>query len=370
MSDAASRTAAGSVIRQVVLGIISVVVIVLLMLRLTGAFHEKVDSSNEAEKAEIRSSAGVKTISVSLVEIPRNESAVGTVEAVHQTAVASRLLSRVNKVNVQAGQLVKKGDILVELDQAELVARLKEAEAAVEVAEAKLDLARIEYESTMEAFRKNAAKKIEVDRAKAAKSEAEAAKIRAVQGKHQAEIVLGYATIRSQFDGKVVDKLVEAGDTVSPGQTLLTMYDPKRMQLVASVRESLAKRLVPGSEIDVVVPAIGYGCRGNISEIVPQAEAATRTFQVKVIGPCPEGVYAGMFGRLMIPLGIEKGLVIPYEAVRRIGQLDIVDVVEDGELHRRAVQLGRRLGENVEVLSGLAEGELVAVSSDEIDRED
>ena len=65
-------------------------------------------------------------------------------------------------------------------------------------------------------------------------------------------------------------------------------------------------------------------------EIVPEAQAESRSFQVKVTGPCPPNVYSGMFGRIFIPLGEEEVLVVPPEAVRRVGQLDEVDVVENG----------------------------------------
>jgi len=80
-----------------------------------------------------------------------------------------------------------------------------------------------------------------------------------------------------------------------------------------------------------------------------------------VTGPCPPGIYTGMFGRLLIPLGDEDVLVVPRTAVRRIGQLTVVDVAVDGVLHRRAVQLGRTFGDDVEVLSGLQVGERLAV---------
>ena len=89
-----------------------------------------------------------------------------------------------------------------------------------------------------------------------------------------------------------------------------------------------------------------------------------------VTGPCPDGVYAGMFGRLLLPLGEEKVVVIPARAVRRVGQLDLVDVVlgdgaRSADTERgstlRTVRLGRTLGDEVEVLSGLRVGESVVV---------
>ena len=141
----------------------------------------------------------------------------------------------------------------------------------------------------------------------------------------------------------------------------MTVLDPKRMQMVASVRESLSRYLTVGGEVSVRVDVLDHVCSGTVSEIVPEAESASRTFQVKVTGPCPEGVYAGMFGRLSIPVGEETVLLIPREAVRTIGQVECVDVAAEGARHRRAVRLGRSIEGQIEVLSGLAAGEKIVV---------
>ena len=130
---------------------------------------------------------------------------------------------------------------------------------------------------------------------------------------------------------------------------------------MASVRESLAHRLRVGQSIEVQIENFTRKSTGTISEIVPEAESSSRAFQVKVTGPCPEGVYSGMFGRILIPLDEQQVLVIPRQAVQSVGQLDLVNVASPGALSRRAVRLGRTIGQDVEVLSGLREGEQVQV---------
>jgi len=178
----------------------------------------------------------------------------------------------------------------------------------------------------------------------------------------ESQSILDYAIIRSPIDGIVVDKKVNVGDTVSPGQTLLKLIDPTHMQMVASVRESLAHKLKVGQEIGVKVDTMKMACSGTVSEIVPESSSESRTFQVKVTGPCPPGIYAGMFGRIYIPLGDEQVLMIPAKAVRKFGQLEMVDVSENGQVIRRAVRTGRSFGDDIEILSGLREGEQVAVT--------
>ncbi|UCG32243.1 MAG: efflux RND transporter periplasmic adaptor subunit [Phycisphaerales bacterium] len=371
-----TRFVAGSRARRVVQGVLTgvafIVVVVILMMWLAGVFHPKVEDSlpiSEPGRAE-RPVGDAVLVEVRTVRLPRTESAVGTIRAVHETAVASKLLAKVVEVGVIAGQQVKEGDVLVRLDDADLKARLDQAEAAADRARADRDQARIELSRVEQLHEQKAAADIELDRARSTLKAAEAELERAENAAQEAQTVLAYATIRSPLTGVVVDKRVDVGDTVTPGQVLLTLYDPERMQLVASVRESLAYRLKVGQTIDVGVEALGKRCQGHISEIVPQAESTSRSFLVKVTGPCPEGIYSGMFGRLHIPLDEEEVVVVPAAAVRRIGQLDVVDVVEDGALRRRAVQLGRHVGEYREVLSGLRAGEqVVALEPREAARE-
>ncbi len=349
-------------VRTLIIGLVFVAIVVLLIMWLAGAFHEKVTAERTEPPAAPGRPVGDRRIEEArILKVPREESAVGSIEAVHEASVASKLLAKVNEVNVQAGQAVSQNDLLVRLDDKDLRARLEQADAALQSAKAARDQAGIELDRIRQLYEQNAAAKIELDRAETAAKTAAAEVQRAEQAREEAQTMLEYATIRSPLSGIVIDKQVEAGDTVSPGQVLLTMYDPTRMQLIATVRESLTQRLAVDQTVRVRVDAIGKTCQGRVSEIVPEAEASSRSFAVKVTGPCPEGIYTGMFGRLLIPLDEEEVLVIPQAAVRHVGQLDIVEVAEAGRLYRRSVRLGRRLGDNVQVLAGLQAGEQVAL---------
>ncbi len=209
--------------------------------------------------------------------------------------------------------------------------------------------------------KQNAASANEFIRAETAVKTADADAQRAGQAVLEAKSLLEYATVKSPLDGIVVDKKVDVGDTVLPGQVMAKVYDPTSMQLVASVRESLTQRLRVGQPIGVRVDVLAKTCQGKVTEIVPESETGSRTFQVKVSGPCPPGIYSGMFGRILIPLDEEEVLVVPQEAVRRVGQLELVEVADAGVVQRRAVRTGRLIDGRCEVLSGLRPGEEVVV---------
>ena len=344
---------------------VAAILIVFLMLYLNGRFHEK--APVQGSPASRNSVGDAQLAAVRMMTIPATESAVGTIRPVYESQVASRILEKVIEVNITAGQQVTKGQVLVRLEDAVLQSQLRKAQSGIDGATATFNQARIEFDSTKKLYEQKVAAKNEYDRVDAALKTAQADLERARQEFSQAQTALEYATIRAPSDGIVVDKKVNVGDTVQPGTVLLTLYDPTRMQMIASVRESLAQRLKVGQAIGVHIDTLGADCKGSISEIVPESQSASRSFLVKVTGPCRPGVYAGMYGSLDVPLDEEKVLVMPQAAVVRVGQLDMVQLAQGGHLERRAVQLGRHLtiqGQPmVEVLSGLSEGQQVAVSS-------
>jgi RND family efflux transporter MFP subunit len=334
--------------------------VVLLVLWLAGKFTPKVRANAAAAASQAPDAQG-HVEPVRLDRWPLSESAVGTIRAVHETSIGSKLLARVLEVNIKAGQKVQAGDVLLRLDDADLRAKLQQAKASVTSIEAIRSQAVADAQRDAKLVGSGAVSQQELERARTAVRSAEADLLRLQENVKEVQAALDWATIRSPIDGTVIDKKVDVGDMVTPGQMLVTLFDPKRMQLVASVRESLTRQLKVGQDIGVRVEGLDKECSGTVSEIVPEAQSASRSFQVKVTGPCPTGVYTGMFGRVVIPLRDEQVLVIPGRAVRNVGQLQLVDVVQDGRVSRRSIRIGRTRASDMEVLSGLCEGEKVVV---------
>lgn len=336
-------------------------VVILLMLYLTGAFHEKVAVA-AVEQPGRPIGDDVRLVEASVLTRPAIEQAVGTIRPVYQSTVAAKIMEKITEINVTAGQSVQKDQVLVLLDDRTLKNNVQQAQSSMNSAQARRDQARMRYQEIKSAFEKKVATSTELSEADNAYKSAEAELAFAADAVASAQINLTHTVIKSPMTGTVIDKKVEVGDTVSPGQSLLVLFDPGRMQMVASVRESLALSLKVGQPIVVRIDAIGESCTGTVSEIVPEASAASRTFSVKVTGPCKPGIYAGMFARLQIPLAQERLMVIPSAAVTTVGQLTMVQVAKDGRLLRRALQLGQKVDQDhVQVLSGLSEGEMVAV---------
>jgi RND family efflux transporter MFP subunit len=333
--------------------------VTLFLMMLAGCFYPKVAAAES--KTSQFDFARTPLAEVRLIYKPRHESAVGTIKAVHEAAVASRLLARVVEVNVKAGQAVQRDDILVRLDDADLQARHKQAEAALAAAKTNFEQAQLEHKRAARLVKTQSIAQEEFERAAAKARTTESDVKRHEQAVHECKVFLAYATVRAPLTGIVIDKKIEIGDTVTPGQTLIALFNPDKMQMLASVRESLALKLSVGQKLPARIESLDHEGEATISEIVPEAQAASRSFIVKVVGPCPPGVYSGMFGRIYIPLEEEEITVVPAAAIKRVGQLEIVQVAEGESLRRRNIRTGRSIGADVEVLAGLRPSEKVVL---------
>lgn len=282
-----------------------------------------------------------------------------SVVARNNTVVASRILSTVSRVTVRPGDVVGAGDVLVALDQADLNSRVQQAREQVNAVNAQLDDARRRLARVTELRAQGMAAQADLDQARATVDSLTAQQAQASQALSEAEIVVGYATIRAPIAGRVVERMIEPGDTVSPGTPVITLYDPASLQAQASVPESRSVALDVGQQIRITVPSLSMESQGVIEEIVPAADAASRTFIVKVAIDYNPAIRPGMFARFHVPQSSGAILLIPARCLSRIGQLDMVEVYSDGQLSRRFVRPGREglQPDSIEIISGISAGE-------------
>jgi RND family efflux transporter MFP subunit len=291
---------------------------------------------------------------------PSIEWASGAVESARRTAVASRILARIEQVRVAAGSEVRQGDVLVVLDARDLEARVREAREALRGAAAALELARSEAARAERLVREGVQTQQRLEQRRSELRVAQAEVERRQQALSEAETAQSHARIESPVSGRVVDRLAEPGDTAVPGQPLLRIYDPSVLRVEAPVRESLAVHLEVGQAMTVEVPSLGASFAGVIDEIVPFADPGARTLLVKVRLPRDPRLFAGMYSRIGVPAGERARLLVPGSAIDRVGQLEFVRVATPEGVERRLVTTGRTQPDGrIEVLSGLDEGERV-----------
>jgi RND family efflux transporter MFP subunit len=338
------------------LPVIAIVLLIVLIAVMAGYFTDKVEPGLEPAGTADTSGA----IVVKARETPFTESVPASVEAKEATIVSSRLLARITAIAVRAGDYVEQGQLLLELEKSDLLARAQQARERIRSVEARMTEARQNLKRAEELHQRGLIAVADRDAARANAASLEADLASARQALEEAETAVGFTEIRSPIGGRVVDRFAEPGDTASPGQKLLSLYNPFSLRVEAQVREELALTLVTGQEMQVELPSLERSVTGRIEEIVPAADPGSRSFLVKVILPSTRDLLPGMYARLHVSAGNRRQLLVPTDRVASVGQLDVVWVVENGVAARRFVRLGKATeDEFVEVIAGLKEGDQV-----------
>lgn len=297
-------------------------------------------------------------------ELPRLVTLRGSVEASRAAAVSSRVMAAVTAVHVRAGDRVRRGQPLVDIDPQAAGGQLSQAQGALAQARAALSMAERNHERFTALAADNAASQLELDQATMQRDQARGAVEQAEGAVAAAAAVAGDARVVAPFDGRVVRRLVEVGDLAAPGRPLLMLESEGGRRLAVPVPESTAVTagLAPGSTVEVALdsrPGLGT-LTGTVVEMTPGADPQTHSFEVKVELP-EEGVPTGSAGRARVPVGMRSAVVVPAAAVHRQGGIVMVVLRDaEGRAATRVVTLGETLDDGrLEVLSGLAGGETV-----------
>lgn len=361
-ADSPPRSAAArvfGVLKTVVFVTLALAGLGLFLAWMGGAFHEKVHPG--VEPVEKAPAAGRALVVAERMSEAETITAVGSVQPRKRTDVSSQLLASIREIKPRPGDAVKKGEVIVTLDDRDLLAQQREASAALTAAEADHAARKRDYERVKDL---SAASSDEKSRTEGAFRVAEAQVTRAKEAVGRVEVLLTYTKIAAGTDGVVADRFADPGDVAAPGKTLLTVYDPNDLELHANVPESLSAGIKLGQKLPVRIDANNLSAEAAVREIVPQAQTASRSVVVKLALPVQTGnpTLPGMFGRLVIPVGTAERVWLPTAALQQRGQLDLVEVDDGhGHLTRRFVRLGREANGKVEILSGLAGGERVAL---------
>ncbi len=348
---------------------------------------------------------GVQVEKVAAAPVDDFYEATGTVRAKNTTVLSSRIMGTVISLRVREGDRVNAGQALIEIDNREAAAQLQKAQAGLRQAEQSVaeadqtDNAAQSAKAAAEANKRLAAATLaryqtlldrksvspqEFDEVKARATVAEAeadraakmldmlaAKKRQAQAQMDqakadiasAQIFAGYARVVTPISGIVTAKQIEVGATATPGAPLLTIEDASRYRLEAAIEESQIGNIKLKDRARVRIDAIGgEELEGAVAEILPAADPASRSYTVKIDVVTQSQLRSGLYGTARFLREQRQAIAIPAKAITQRGQLTGVFVVNEANVARlRLVKTGKSFGDRVEVLSGLNEGERIAV---------
>lgn len=324
----------------------------------------------EVPRPEIR---GVTLEKILSREVESFYETSGSVRAETVSVISSRVMGAVTSVRVQRGDRVRKGDVLMTLDDSDISEKVKAAESAYEealsglaMAEENKELVDVTYGRFRQLYEEKALTKQEMDEMETKKRvaesqlrQAEAMARRSEASVREAKAYLAYTFLTSPVDGLVSDKKIDLGTMAAPGVPLIVIEDPSSYAININVDERLFPQIKKGIKVPVKVGSLALDTTGTIAEIAQAVDPVTRTFLVKVAVSGKE-LRSGFYATVNIPQGTSTLVLVPSAAVMEKGQLNGVYVAGDDRIvHFRLIKTGRKINDMVEVLSGLSGSEMV-----------
>jgi membrane fusion protein (multidrug efflux system) len=275
--------------------------------------------------------------------------ALGNARANESVDISSKTSNVVTAVHFGDGQRVNRGQVLVQLDDAQTRADVAAAEAAVAESE------RL-YNRSRELMATEALSKAQFDQLEAT-LKANRARLASAQAR------LGDTVIRAPFSGRVGLRRVSVGTLISPGDVITTLDDTSVIKLDFTVPENFLSTLREGLTVRATAPAFpGRNFAGKVSSIDSRVDMNTRAVTVRALLANEDGALRpGMFLNVSLANDERESLVIPEQALTPEAERQYVFVVVDGKAQRREVRIGSRRPGSVEVLAGLNAGEQVVV---------
>ncbi|MFD2529559.1 efflux RND transporter periplasmic adaptor subunit [Polaribacter marinaquae] len=326
---------------------------------------------SEEKKAAIDTTPAIK-ISVNKVAVNSNSqflSVSGKIQAANSTDLSTRMMGYVKKVHVNVGDKVRKGQLLVSINNTDLEAKKGQVNAGIIQAKAAFKNAEKNYNRFKNLFASNSVTQKEMDDMTANYEMAKAGLESANQMKNEINAQFTYSNITAPFSGVITSKNVENGDMANPGMPLISLETPKVFEVIAMVPETEISEIDKGTDVNVLVKSIDTTVKGKVTEVSTSAKNTGGQYLVKVaLEKTDANILSGMFSTVQFPVErkVKSELVlIPTDAIVKNGQLSgVYTVSESNTAILRWLRLGRTYGNEVEVLSGLNSDESYIVSAE------
>ncbi len=327
--------------------------------------------SNEDKKVATDNSPIIKII-VRKVAINSNQqflSVSGKIQASNSSDLSTRVMSYVKKVYVNVGDKVKKGQLLVSINNTDLQAKKAQVNAGIIKAKTIFKNAEKNYNRFKNLFESTSITQKEMDDMTTNYEMAKASLESVKQMKNEINAQFMYLNITAPFSGVITSKNIENGDLASPGMLLISLESPEYFEVIAMVPETEILQIKKGTAVKVIVKSMHETINGKVSEVSTSAKNTGGQYLVKIdLEKTTLNILSGMFSTVQFPVkrkATSSLALIPIDAIVKNGQLSgVYTVSQSNTAMLRWLRLGRVYGNQVEVLSGLNADESFIVSAE------
>ncbi len=331
------------------------------------AHEKKLNETDRPVPVTLNKTAGTDTASF--------VNASGKLVAKNTATVSTRMMGYITGFHVQVGQQVQAGQLLVNVNNTDIVAKGGQVSAQIAQAQANLNNAQKDYERFQNLYNLQSATAKELEDMRTRYEMARAGLTAAQQMKQEVNAQFAYSNITAPISGVVTQTFSKQGDMASPGMPLLTIEAPSQLQAEVLVTEADIIRIKKGTPVTVNLKSSGEITKGNVSEISLSATNTGGQYIVKVNLLQPsKNLLPGMFVNVQFPVAKMQAstpaqntgnIIVPASALIHNGQLTgIYTVSNNNTAVLRWVRTGNKTGDAVEILSGLNASEPYIVSAD------
>ena len=335
---------------------LSMILIILLMMSIFSGCSEEAAVEDKLPL--------VKTQRVGEANINSESVYSGTVKGRYETNLAFQVGGQILSRNVEVGDFVRAGDVLMVINPRDVVQQTNQAEAQVSSAKAQLDLATSNLNRYTELFKEGAVSASVLDQYQTSYASAVAAYDNALATAAQSQNALGYTNLIAEADGVISAINVEVGQIVAAGQTAASLVQVGELEVAINIPESKIADIAINQPVTVTFWAINNEVSGYVREIAPIADASSRTFAVKIAIPNPlSQMQLGMTASVAVSSdsAAKNEMTIPLGAVYQVGEKSQVWIVEDGKTKLKDVEIKDFDGNEV-LVNGLKSGDIVVTA--------
>ncbi|OUS12788.1 hypothetical protein A9Q89_05185 [Gammaproteobacteria bacterium 53_120_T64] len=297
---------------------------------------------------------------------------IGSVIADQRIDISSKIIGYIKTLEVREGDLVKRGQLLLNLDDVGIENAILQAQAGVDSASSLTKDLASDVQRFTKLFKEGSISEVKLRKARLQYNTAQEGLASAKAALATARSQRQYSHIASPTDGIVSARYKQAGDLASPGIPLLTVESRDQLLFETFVAESQLSYIDVGDTVRLTIDNVANELTGTVAHIVHAGDPISRTYKIKVKLPNVIDLHSGMFGRAHFKVGETANLVVPPSAIIVKGGLNGVYVVDEHQrIHFRWVRTKRKWPEMIEIAAGLQPGErIVATASAGLSEDD
>lgn len=290
----------------------------------------------------------------------------GEITAKQTANISTRMMGYINKIYVKPGDKVASGQLLVSISSDDILAKKAQVQAMITEAEAAAKNAQRDYERFKTLRNQNSVSDKELENVALQNTSMNAKVQMARQQMNEVNAMLSYTNIRAPFSGVVTQKMVDEGSMANPGMPILTIEQNGELQVIASIPENYIQYVKVSDVAKMELKSLGITIDGKVSELSPSAFRTGGQYSMKLAIDTKdkENIRPGMYVNILIPNktgeNITSKIMLDKSSIVYRDQLTGVYVIDDQcQANLRWIRLGKTIGNQVEVLSGLSQNDKI-----------